>query len=174
MVAWSIPWALTTVRTAMKAFCRFCLQKRFQEKEEAWQHLVQSIALPEDRKRNFSATGRLFKEQISAKDLSRRIAKPEVELGRILRCPPQTGRCVARAFISWKTAFDLETIGAISIITGAARCMSSLSPCVHAILAAKLGDEGRHQFTCVLPARTLMIIITIQDSCHTTSWQAPG
>ncbi|QES90395.1 glycoside hydrolase family 65 protein [Rhizosphaericola mali] len=123
-------------------------QFRFEEETEKWQHIIENMYLPEDKEKGIflQQDNYLDKEQILVKDLpaSDRPLNQKWSWDRILRSCYIKQADVLQGFYFLEDKFDLETLRRnFDFYEPRTVHESSLSPCVHSILAAKLGDEKR-------------------------------
>ncbi|RDC63869.1 glycoside hydrolase family 65 protein [Adhaeribacter pallidiroseus] len=141
-----------------------------------WQHILQNMYLPVDEEKGIflQQEGYLDKENILVKDLkpADRPLNQKWSWDRILRSPFIKQADVLQGLYFLEDRFDLETIRRnFDFYEPRTVHESSLSPCVHAILAAKLGDEERaYQFYL----RTSRLDLDdynndTEDGCHITS-----
>lgn len=122
----------------------------FNEAEETgkWQHIINNMYLPFDEERGvfLQQDGFLDKEQILVKDLpaSQRPINQKWSWDRILRSCFIKQADVLQGIFFFEENYDLDTIRRnFDFYEPRTVHESSLSPCVHAVLAAKLGDEKR-------------------------------
>ncbi|CAA9267683.1 MAG: GH65 [uncultured Adhaeribacter sp.] len=182
MAMWCLEYtleALEQVKTSDLNQYNVILQRtRFQEQEEKaqWQHVLDHMYLPVDEEKGIflQQDGYLDKENILVKDLkpADRPLNQKWSWDRILRSPFIKQADVLQGLYFLEDRFDLETIRRnFDFYEPRTVHESSLSPCVHAILAAKLGDEERaYQFYL----RTSRLDLDdynndTEDGCHTTS-----
>lgn len=122
----------------------------FSEIEELrdWQHIRENMYFPEDKDKGIflQQDGFLDKEQILVKDLDpkHRPLNQKWSWDRILRSVFIKQADVLQGLYFFEDRFDKDTIRRnFDFYEPRTVHESSLSPCVHAILAAKLGDEQR-------------------------------
>jgi maltose phosphorylase len=123
---------------------------KFKEKEEvaAWQDIINKMYYPEDQKLGIflQQDGYLDKEQVLVKDLpaSDRPLNQKWSWDRILRSCFIKQADVLQGIYFFEEDYDLDTIRRnYDFYEPRTVHESSLSPCVHAIIAAKLGDLDR-------------------------------
>lgn len=123
---------------------------KFKAKEEiaAWQAIIDNMYYPENKKLGIflQQDGYLDKEQVLVKDLpaSDRPLNQKWSWDRILRSCFIKQADVLQGLYFFEEAYDLETIRRnYDFYEPRTVHESSLSPCVHAIIAAKLGDLDR-------------------------------
>jgi maltose phosphorylase len=110
-----------------------------------WQDICNRIFLPEDKKKGvfLQQEGYLDKEQILAKDLTpgQRPLNQKWSWDRILRSCFIKQADVLQGIYFFEEDFDMNTIKRnFEFYEARTVHESSLSPCVHSILAAKIGD----------------------------------
>ena len=122
----------------------------FNEQEETgrYKDIIAKMYLPYDEKRQvfLQQDGYLDKEQILVKDLpaSERPINQKWSWDRILRSCYIKQADVLQGIYFFEDQYDIDTIRRnFDFYEPRTVHESSLSPCVHAILAAKLGDEAR-------------------------------
>jgi len=113
-----------------------------------WQHIIDNMYYPEDAERGIflQQDGYLDKEQILVKDLdpSQRPLNQKWSWDRILRSCFIKQADVLQGFYFLEDRFDIDTLRRnFDFYEPRTVHESSLSPCIHAILAAKLGDGER-------------------------------
>ncbi|PSR54318.1 family 65 glycosyl hydrolase [Adhaeribacter arboris] len=182
MAMWCLEYALEAigiVKTgASEKYADIVRRTNFREQEEMakWQHILDNMYLPVDEEKGvfLQQDGYLDKENILVKDLrpADRPLNQKWSWDRILRSPFIKQADVLQGLYFLEDRFDLETIRRnFDFYEPRTVHESSLSPCVHAILAAKLGDEERaYQFYL----RTSRLDLDdynndTEDGCHTTS-----
>ncbi|WP_026461554.1 glycoside hydrolase family 65 protein [Adhaeribacter aquaticus] len=182
MAIWCLEYALEVVAYvkshAPDAYAALVSKARFKEEEETdqWQHILENMYLPEDTEKGIflQQDGYLDKEQLLVKDLrpEDRPLNQKWSWDRILRSPFIKQADVLQGLYFLEDRFDLETIRRnFDYYEPRTVHESSLSPCVHAILAAKLGDgERAYQFYL----RTARLDLDdynndTEDGCHITS-----
>jgi len=143
---------------------------------EQWNHILDNIYLPEDKELGIflQQDGYLDKELISVKDLDPKHL-PIVQnwsWDRILRSCFIKQADVLQGIYLFEDQFDLDTIKRnYDFYEAKTVHESSLSPCVHSILAAKLGyRENAYEFYL----RTARLDLDdynndTEDGCHITS-----
>jgi len=182
MAMWCLEYALEALdyvkNNAVDKFQHIISKTNFNEAEERaqWQHILENMYLPVDAEKGIflQQDGYLDKENILVKDLSPadRPLNQKWSWDRILRSPFIKQADVLQGFYFLEDRFDLETLRRnFDYYEPRTVHESSLSPCVHAILAAKLGDEERaYQFYL----RTSRLDLDdynndTEDGCHITS-----
>ncbi|POY36093.1 family 65 glycosyl hydrolase [Solitalea longa] len=143
---------------------------------EKWAHIVENMHYPEDKKLGvyLQQDGYLDKEQILVKDLpaADRPLNQKWSWDRILRSCFIKQADVLQGLFFFEDKFDVETIRRnFDFYEPRTVHESSLSPCVHAILAAKLGDEKRAYEFYLRTSRLDLDDYNndTEDGCHTTS-----
>ena len=150
----------------------------FEERNELkkWSHITNNFFLPEDKKLGIylQQDGYLDKEQTLVSELSME-ARPlnqKWSWDRILRSCFIKQADVLQGIYFFEDKFDEETIKRnYDFYEPRTVHESSLSPCVHAILAAKLGDEKRAYEFYLRTSRLDLDDYNndTEDGCHTTS-----
>jgi maltose phosphorylase len=148
-----------------------------EEKETAkWQEVINNMYYPVDKKLGIflQQDGYLDKEQILVKDLdpSQRPINQKWSWDRILRSCYIKQADVLQGIYLFEERYDLDTIRRnFDFYEPRTVHESSLSPCVHAILAAKVGDEERAYDFYLRTARLDLDDYNndTEDGCHTTS-----
>ena len=171
--------ALATVKASDAAkFAAIVKKIRFKEAEESeqWQHIIDNMYYPVDEKLGvfLQQDGYLDKELILVKDLPAedRPLNQKWSWDRILRSCYIKQADVLQGLYFLEDRYDLETIRRnFDFYEPLTVHESSLSPCVHAILAAKLGDEARAYEFYLRTARLDLDDYNndTEDGCHTTS-----
>ncbi len=151
---------------------------RFNESEEIkqWQHIIDHMFYPVDEKLGIflQQDGYLDKEQILVKDLPAedRPINQKWSWDRILRSCFIKQADVLQGLYFLEHRYDTDTIRRnFDFYEPRTVHESSLSPCVHSILAAKLGDEARAYEFYLRTARLDLDDYNndTEDGCHTTS-----
>jgi len=143
---------------------------------QKWSHITNNFFLPEDKKLGIylQQDGYLDKEQTLVSELSME-ARPlnqKWSWDRILRSCFIKQADVLQGIYFFEDKFDEETIKRnYDFYEPRTVHESSLSPCVHAILAAKLGDEKRAYDFYLRTSRLDLDDYNndTEDGCHTTS-----
>ncbi|MCX6166693.1 MAG: glycoside hydrolase family 65 protein [Sphingobacteriales bacterium] len=171
--------ALATVKASDAAKYAAIVKKiRFKEAEESeqWQHIIDNMYYPVDERLGvfLQQDGYLDKELILVKDLPAedRPLNQKWSWDRILRSCYIKQADVLQGLYFLEDRYDLETIRRnFDFYEPLTVHESSLSPCVHAILAAKLGDETRAYEFYLRTARLDLDDYNndTEDGCHTTS-----
>jgi len=171
--------ALATVKASDAAkFAAIVKKIRFKEAEESeqWKHIIDHMYYPLDEKLGvfLQQDGYLDKELILVKDLPAedRPLNQKWSWDRILRSCYIKQADVLQGLYFLEHRYDLETIRRnFDFYEPLTVHESSLSPCVHAILAAKLGDETRAYEFYLRTARLDLDDYNndTEDGCHTTS-----
>lgn len=141
-----------------------------------FKHIIQNMYYPYDEKQQvfLQQDGYLDKEQILVKDIpaGERPLNQNWSWDRILRSCYIKQADVLQGIYFFEDKYDIDTIRRnFDFYEPRTVHESSLSPCVHAILAAKLGDEARaYEFYL----RTSRLDIDdynndTEDGCHITS-----
>jgi maltose phosphorylase len=150
----------------------------FNEGEETarYKDIIQKMYYPYDEKRQvfLQQDGYLDKEQILVKDLpaADRPINQKWSWDRILRSCYIKQADVLQGIYFFEDQYDLETIRRnYDFYEPRTVHESSLSPCVHAIMAAKLGDEARAYEFYLRTARLDLDDYNndTEDGCHITS-----
>lgn len=182
MAMWCLEYAqeaLDYVKyNAAEKYSSILARTSFNETEETsrWQHIRENMYLPADQEKGIflQQDGYLDKEQVLVKDLAPtdRPLNQKWSWDRILRSPFIKQADVLQGFYFLEDRFDLDTLRRnFDYYEPRTVHESSLSPCVHAILAARLGDEERaYQFY----VRTSRLDLDdynndTEDGCHITS-----
>jgi maltose phosphorylase len=171
--------ALATVKASDAAKYAAILKKiRFKEVEESeqWQHIIDNMYYPVDEKLGvfLQQDGYLDKELILVKDLPAedRPLNQKWSWDRILRSCYIKQADVLQGLYFLEHRYDIDNIRRnFDFYEPLTVHESSLSPCVHAILAAKLGDEARAYEFYLRTARLDLDDYNndTEDGCHTTS-----
>jgi maltose phosphorylase len=171
--------ALATVKASDAAKYAAIVKKiRFKEVEELeqWQHIIDNMYYPVDEKLGvfLQQDGYLDKELILVKDLPAedRPLNQKWSWDRILRSCYIKQADVLQGLYFLEHRYDIDTIRRnFDFYEPLTVHESSLSPCVHAILAAKLGDEARAYEFYLRTARLDLDDYNndTEDGCHTTS-----
>ncbi len=148
-----------------------------QEKETArFRDIIEKMYYPYDETRRvfLQQDGYLDKEQILVKDLpaSERPINQKWSWDRILRSCYIKQADVLQGIYFFEDQYDLETIRRnYDFYEPRTVHESSLSPCVHAIIAAKLGDEDRAYEFYLRTSRLDLDDYNndTEDGCHITS-----
>lgn len=154
MARWCLEYAaeaLTYVRNSdRQRYDEIVCKLKFDEEQELsdWSHICENIYLPEDNDLGIflQQDGYLDKEQILVKDLdpSQRPLNQKWSWDRILRSVYIKQADVLQGIYFFEDRFDRDTIRRnFDFYEARTVHESSLSPCVHAILAAGLGDQQR-------------------------------
>jgi len=182
MAMWCLEYALEALECvknqAVDKYRVILTKTNFEKAEEKaqWQHILENMYLPADNEKGIflQQDGYLDKEQILVNDLlpEDRPINQKWSWDRILRSPFIKQADVLQGFYFLEDRFDLETLRRnFDYYEPRTVHESSLSPCVHAILAAKLGDgERAYQFYL----RTARLDLDdynndTEDGCHITS-----
>ncbi|QIX61630.1 glycoside hydrolase family 65 protein [Hymenobacter sp. BT18] len=141
-----------------------------------WRAIIGNMFLPEDPKRGIKLQqeGYLDKEQILVKDLpaSERPLNQKWSWDRILRSCFIKQADVLQGMFLLEDQFDIDTIRRnFEFYEPRTVHESSLSPCVHAVLAARLGMEEKAYEMYLRTARLDLDDYNndTEDGCHTTS-----
>lgn len=182
IATWCMEYALTAlerVKASNSAKYQALLKKiRFNEAEETkqWQHIIDHMFYPVDEKLGIflQQDGYLDKEQILVKDLPAedRPINQKWSWDRILRSCFIKQADVLQGLYFLEHRYDTDTIRRnFDFYEPRTVHESSLSPCVHSILAAKLGDEARAYEFYLRTARLDLDDYNndTEDGCHTTS-----
>ncbi|MDR0294888.1 MAG: glycoside hydrolase family 65 protein [Prevotellaceae bacterium] len=151
VACWCLRYAKESIEWVKKMFSQryseIVKKTRFDELNEwaQWTDIVEKMHFPEDKERQIflQQDGYMDKEQILVKDLepAQRPLNQKWSWDRILRSCFIKQADVLQGLYFFEDNFDTETIRR-NFHFYEARTVheSSLSPCVHAILAAKIGD----------------------------------
>jgi maltose phosphorylase len=182
MASWCLEYALDAIgqvqSSAPDKYAAIVEKTGFRDLEEPpqWQHILSHLYLPEDEDLGIflQQDGYLDKEQVLVGDLdpAERPLNQKWSWDRILRSPFIKQADVLQGLYFLEDRFDLETLRRnFDYYEPRTVHESSLSPCVHAILAARLGDAERaYQFYL----RTSRLDLDdynndTEDGCHITS-----
>jgi maltose phosphorylase len=150
----------------------------FNEADEIakFKHIIQNMYYPYDEKQQvfLQQDGYLDKEQILVKDLpaADRPINQKWSWDRILRSCYIKQADVLQGIYFFEDQYDIDTIRRnFDFYEPRTVHESSLSPCVHAILAAKLGDEARAYEFYLRTSRLDLDDYNndTEDGCHITS-----
>lgn len=153
IAAWCLKYANSAAETVKKQspkkYKQLMERLDFKEKELTdWANIVESMYYPEDKKRGIflQQDGYLDKEPLTVKHLSKsdRPLNQNWSWDRILRSCFIKQADVLQGLYFFEEDYDLETIRRnFDYYEPKTVHESSLSPCVHSIIAAKLNDEAR-------------------------------
>lgn len=153
MASWCLKYATASAQKVKnfhpEQYARICKKTQLNEQEFAdWAEVVQHMYFPEDKKRGIflQQDGYLDKEQILVSDLpkSERPINQKWSWDRILRSCFIKQADVLQGLYFFEDQYDIDTIRRnFDFYEPRTVHESSLSPCVHSILAAKLNDETR-------------------------------
>lgn len=154
MAVWCLEYTLTALRETKELdsekYTSILSNTNFQYnvETEKWQHIMENMYLPADEKLGvfLQQDGYLDKEQILAKDIpvSDRPLNQKWSWDRILRSCFIKQADVLQGFYFLEDAFTEDELRRnYDFYEPRTVHESSLSPCVHSILAAKLGDVER-------------------------------
>jgi len=182
IATWCIEYALEALATVKASdaakYAAIVKKIRFKEAEESeqWQHIIDNMYYPVDEKLGvfLQQDGYLDKELILVKDLPAedRPLNQKWSWDRILRSCYIKQADVLQGLYFLEHRYDIDTIRRnFDFYEPLTVHESSLSPCVHAILAAKLGDEARAYEFYLRTARLDLDDYNndTEDGCHTTS-----
>jgi maltose phosphorylase len=151
---WTLKYTLEVIEFVKQdypeKFEKIVQKWEFSEKEETakWLEIIHQLYLPEDKKLKvfLQQDGYLDKEQILVKDLdkSQRPLNKKWSWDRILRSCFIKQADVLQGMFFFENDFDTETI-ARNFDFYEARTVheSSLSPCIHSIIASKIGHKDK-------------------------------
>jgi maltose phosphorylase len=146
------------------------------QESDRFRHIIANMYYPYDEKRQIflQQDGYLDKEQILVKDLpaTDRPINQKWSWDRILRSCYIKQADVLQGIYFFEDRYDMDTIRRnFDFYEPRTVHESSLSPCVHAILAAKLGDEQRAYEFYLRTSRLDLDDYNndTEDGCHTTS-----
>lgn len=154
MAGWCLEYALDMLdhvkRAAPAKYAALIDRIKFRAQEETaqWRHIIGNLYYPADETLGvfLQQDGYLDKEQVLAKDLdpAQRPLNQRWSWDRILRSCFIKQADVLQGLYFLEDRFDEDTLRRnFDFYEPRTVHESSLSPCVHAILAAKLGDEQR-------------------------------
>ncbi|MEO8795957.1 MAG: glycoside hydrolase family 65 protein [Daejeonella sp.] len=182
IAAWCIDYAVECLETVKNndpdSYASILKKTKFDDQEELAQfkEVAGNIYFPEDKDLGvfLQQDGFLDKEQILVKDLPAedRPLNQKWSWDRILRSCFIKQADVLQGLYFFEENYDLETLRRnFDFYEPRTVHESSLSPCVHAILAAKLGDEERAYEFYVRTARLDLDDYNndTEDGCHITS-----
>ncbi len=182
LAAWCLKYAAETAEKVKAAdigkYQALISRIDFSEEAETadWRNIIENIYLPYDNEQQIflQQDGYLDKEQILAKDLpaAERPINQHWSWDRILRFCFIKQADVLQGIYFFEEEYDLNTIRRnFDFYEPRTVHESSLSPCVHAILAAKLGDEARAYEFYLRTSRLDLDDYNndTEDGCHTTS-----
>ncbi len=159
-------------------YARICAKRRFDAPAETarWMEIVGKMYLGEDRERGIflQQDGYLDKEQVLVSELdpAERPINQKWSWDRILRSCFIKQADVLQGLYFFQEDFDMETIRC-NFRFYEARTVheSSLSPCVHAILAAKIGDAAKAYEMYLRTSRLDLDDYNreVEEGCHVTS-----
>ena len=164
--------------TAPEKYSTLAAKISFNEAEETakYKDIIEKMYFPYDEKLQvfLQQDGYLDKEQILVKDLpaSERPINQKWSWDRILRSCYIKQADVLQGIYFFEDQYDIETIRCnFDFYEPRTVHESSLSPCVHAILAAKLGDEARAYEFYLRTSRLDLDDYNndTEDGCHITS-----
>lgn len=182
MAVWCMQYALDALklveRNEPETYHNLIEKLNFEVAAETarWTDIISNMYLPEDAERRIflQQDGYLDKEQVLVKDLDAadRPLNQKWSWDRILRSCFIKQADVLQGLYFFEERYDLETIR-LNFDFYEPRTVheSSLSPCVHAILAAKLGDGDRAYEFYLRTARLDLDDYNndTEDGCHITS-----
>ncbi len=182
LAAWCLRYAIEALEKVQKTnpdrYTKLVDKLQFDADAEIrqWQEIVSDLYLPEDETQGIflQQDGYLDKEQILVSDLpdADRPLNQKWSWDRILRSCFIKQADVLQGLYFFEDNYDLETIRRnFNFYEPRTVHESSLSPCVHAILAAKLGDETRAYDFYLRTARLDLDDYNndTEDGCHITS-----
>lgn len=154
LASWCLQYALESAdfvkKTDEAKYNALCKKINFHEEAEIekWSHIVKHMYYPEENELGIflQQDGYMDKEQMLVKDLpaSQRPINQKWSWDRILRSCFIKQADVLQGIYFFEDKFDIETIRRnFDFYEARTVHESSLSPCVHAILAAKLGYEEK-------------------------------
>nr|WP_294896843.1 glycoside hydrolase family 65 protein [uncultured Pedobacter sp.] len=153
LATWCLRYTMDATQFVEKsnpeAYKKLLQKLNFKSQEFAeWQHIIEHMYYPEDAEKGIflQQDGYLDKEQILVKDLpaTERPINQKWSWDRILRSCFIKQADVLQGIYFFEEDYDLATIKRnFDFYEPRTVHESSLSPCVHSILAAKLNDEAR-------------------------------
>ncbi|WP_026899065.1 glycoside hydrolase family 65 protein [Daejeonella oryzae] len=182
IASWSIQYAVKAMeivqKNAPEKYSSILKKVNFNVESESskWKHIISNMYYPQDRDLGIflQQDGYLDKEQILVKDLpaSARPLNQKWSWDRILRSCYIKQADVLQGLYFFEENYDIETLRRnFDFYEPRTVHESSLSPCVHSILAAKLGDHERAYEFYVRTARLDLDDYNndTEDGCHITS-----
>ena len=182
LAIWCMKYAIECVEKVKEInptrYAEICAKIRFREDKEipTCQHIIDNMYLPESKELGIflQQDGFLDKEQVLVSDLhpSQRPLNQKWSWDRILRSPFIKQADVLQGLYFFENDFDIETHRRnYDYYEPRTVHESSLSPCVHSILAAKLGDKARAYEFYLQTSRLDLDDINndTEDGCHITS-----
>jgi maltose phosphorylase len=179
---WTLKFTIQAIeyvkQSDAKRFGEITAGTRFNEKEETakWKEIISKMYFPSDEKRKvfLQQDGFLDKELMAVSELKRedRPINQKWSWDRILRSCFIKQADVLQGIYLFEDDFDLETIRKnFDFYEPMTVHESSLSPCVHAILASKLGYKERAYEFYLRTARLDLDDYNndTEDGCHITS-----
>ncbi|HET6544186.1 MAG TPA: glycoside hydrolase family 65 protein [Chryseolinea sp.] len=179
---WTLKFTIQAIEYVKQAdakrFGEITTKTRFNEKDETakWKEIVSKMYFPADEKRKvlLQQDGFLDKELMAVSELKRedRPINQKWSWDRILRSCFIKQADVLQGIYLFEDDFDLETIRKnFDFYEPMTVHESSLSPCVHAILASKLGYKERAYEFYLRTARLDLDDYNndTEDGCHITS-----
>jgi maltose phosphorylase len=182
IATWCMEYALEAIASVKASdpakYAALIKKIKFDEAAESkqWKEIIDKMYYPVDEKLNIflQQDGFMDKEQILVRDLPAedRPINQKWSWDRILRSCFIKQADVLQGLYFLEHRYDLDTIRRnFDFYEPRTVHESSLSPCVHAILAAKLGDEARAYEFYLRTARLDLDDYNndTEDGCHTTS-----
>ncbi|WP_183566654.1 glycoside hydrolase family 65 protein [Mucilaginibacter sp. SP1R1] len=182
MATWCMDYTMQVIEkvkaTAHEKYTALAAKINFDEAVETsrYKHIIEKMYYGYDEKQQvfLQQDGYLDKEQILVKDLpaADRPLNQKWSWDRILRSCYIKQADVLQGIYFFEDRYDTETIRRnFNFYEPRTVHESSLSPCVHAILAAKLGDEARAYEFYLRTARLDLDDYNndTEDGCHITS-----
>ena len=182
LATWCMQYTIETVAkvkaTDQAKYDALVNKIHFNEAEETsrFSHIIENMYYAYDEKQQvfLQQDGYLDKEQILVKDLpaAERPLNQKWSWDRILRSCYIKQADVLQGIYFFEDRYDIDTIRRnFDFYEPRTVHESSLSPCVHAILAAKLGDEGRAYEFYLRTSRLDLDDYNndTEDGCHITS-----
>jgi maltose phosphorylase len=182
LAAWCLEYTLEGLKYVQEnhqeRFKEIIRKTNFNEKEELgnWLHIRENMYFPKDEKLGIylQQDGYLDKEQTLVSELSPadRPLNQKWSWDRILRSCFIKQADVLQGLYLFEDRFDVETLKRnYDFYEPRTVHESSLSPCVHAIIAAKLGDEKRAYDFYLRTSRLDLDDYNndTEEGCHTTS-----
>jgi maltose phosphorylase len=182
LAVWCMQYAMQVIEKVKAVdagkYARLATKLKFSETQETgkFTHIIENMYYPYDEKHRvfLQQDGYLDKEQILVKDLpaADRPLNQKWSWDRILRSCFIKQADVLQGIYFFEDQYDLETIRRnFDFYEPRTVHESSLSPCLHAILAAKLGDEARAYEFYLRTSRLDLDDYNndTQDGCHITS-----
>lgn len=182
MACWTMQYTIDTINyikeTSLRKYEKLCKKIKFQEREELakWHDIIQKMHFPEDKNLGiFVQQDDYFdKEQVLVAELNpaERPLNQHWSWDRILRSCFLKQADVLQGLYFLEQQYDLDTIKRnFDFYEPRTLHESSLSPCVHTVLAAKIGYSEKAYDLYLRTARLDLDDYNneIEEGCHVTS-----